>query len=232
MQLLPPPTDKLYPTINALIEDVNKIASQQGYTVVKNGGNRNDKDGILRKVRFVCSKGGVHNEKRKKVANGRRNRKSQCADCPWKAHACRRDHTWHLRVQEDGHNPPPPPPETFAVNRQFSQADIAIINDDYKAYIPPATTLARLRNLNPGKNFVMRDLHNQRAKIRRQGLAKVAPIQHFLRGLQTSDLWFITHQLDGHEQLTHLFFAFEPSLDLLETYLLEQVIEMTGRLWN
>lgn len=218
MQLLPPPTDKLYPTINALIEDVNKTASRQGYTVVKNGGNRNDKDGLLRKVRLVCSKGGVHNESRKKVANGQRNRRSQRTDCQWKAYACRSDYTWHLRVQEDEHNHPASPPEAFAVNRQFTQADMAIIKDDYKAHIPPATTLNRLRNLNPGKNFLMRDLHNQRAKIRRQELAKATPVQHLLQELQTLDLWFIDHQLDGHGQLKQLFFAFEPSLDLLKMY--------------
>ena len=216
MQLLPPPTDKLYPTINALIEDVNKTACRQGYIVVKNGGNRNDKDGILRKVRLVCSKGGVHNENRKKAASGQRKRRSQRTDCPWKAYACRSDYTWHLRVQEDEHNHAPSPPEAFAVNRQFTQADMAIIKDDYKAHIPPATTLARLRNLNPGKEFLMRDLHNQRAKIRRQELAKVSPNQHLLQELQTSDLWFVAHQLDGYEQITQLFFAFEPSLDLLK----------------
>lgn len=218
MQLLPPPTDKLYPTINALIEDVNKTASRQGYTVVKNGGNRNDKDGLLRKVRLVCSKGGVHNESRKKVANGQRNRRSQRTDCQWKAYACRSDYTWHLRVQEDEHNHPASPPEAFAVNRQFTQADMAIIKDDYKAHTPPARTLERLRNLNPGKNFLMRDLHNQRAKIRRQELAKATPIQHLLQDLQTLDSWFIAHQLDGNGQLKQLFFAFEPSLDLLKMY--------------
>lgn len=218
MQLLPPPTDKLYPTIDALIEDVNKTASRQGYTVVKNGGNRNDKDGLLRKIRLVCSKGGVHNESRKKAANGQRNRKSKRTDCPWKAYACRSDYTWHLRVQEDEHNHPASPPEAFAVNRQFRQADMAIIKDDYKAHIPPATTLARLRNLNPGKNFLMRDLHNQRAKIRRQESAKATPIQHLLQELQALYLWVIDHQLDEHGQLKQLFFAFEPSLDLLKTY--------------
>lgn len=216
MQLLPPPTDKLYPTINALIEDVNKTACRQGYIVVKNGGNRNDKDGILRKVRLVCSKGGVHNENRKKVGSGQRKRRSQRTDCPWKAYACRSDYTWHLRVQEDEHNHAPSPPEAFAVNRQFTQADLVIIEDDYKTHIPPATTLARLRNLNPGKNFLMRDLHNQRAKIRRQELAKVSPIQHLLQELQTSDLWIVAHQSDGYEQITQLFFAFEHSLDLLK----------------
>ena len=96
---------------------------------------------------------------------------------------------------------------------------MAIIKDDIKAHIPPVKTLARLHNLNPGKYFTLRDLHNARAKIRRQELAYLTSIQHLLQELQTSDLWFTAYQLDGYEQLTHLFFAFEPSLDLLEMYL-------------
>ena len=32
-------------------------------------------------------------------------------------------------------------------------------------------------------------------------------------------MWFTSYQLDGYEQLTHLFFAFEQLLDLLEMYL-------------
>lgn len=63
--------------------------------------------------------------------------------------------------------------------------------------------------------FTIRDLHNQRGKLRRQELAYLTPIQHLFQKL---DLWFTSYQLDGYEQLTHLFFAFEPSLDLLAMY--------------
>ena len=78
--------------------------------------------------------------------------------------------------------------------------------------------MARLYNLNPRKFFTIRDLHNQKRKLCRQDLAYLTPIQHLLQELQTSDLWFTSYQLDGYEQLTHLFFVFEPSLDLLEMY--------------
>ncbi len=79
-------------------------------------------------------------------------------------------------------------------------------------------TLVRPHNLNPGKFFTIRDLQNQRGKLRRKDLAYLTPIQHLLQELQTSDLWFTSYQLNGYKQLTHLFFAFEPSLDLLEKY--------------
>lgn len=109
-------------------------------------------------------------------------------------------------------------PKAFAANRKFSQADIVAIRDDARAHIPLIKILACLHNFNPGKLFTIRDLHNQRGKLRRQDLAYLTPIQHLLQELQTSDLWFTTYRLDGYEQLTHLFFAFEPFLDLLEMY--------------
>lgn len=76
--------------------------------------------------------------------------------------------------------------------------------------------LMHLHNLNPGKYFTIRDFHNARAHHRHQESAYLTPIQHLLRELQTSDLCFTSYQLDGYEQLTHLFFAFEQSIDLLE----------------
>lgn len=116
------------------------------------------------------------------------------------------------------HNHPAVAPEAFAANRKFSQADIAIIKDDIKAHIPPIKTLGRLHDLNPGKYFTLRDLHNQRSQLRREKLAYFTPIQHLLQELQTSGQWVTAYQLDGYEQLTHLFFAFESSLDLLKMY--------------
>ena len=96
--------------------------------------------------------------------------------------------------------------------------NIVAIQDNAQAHIPPIKTLARLHNLNTGKFFTIRDLHNQREKLRRQDLTYLTPIQHLLQEIQTSDFWFTFYQLDGYKQLTYSFFAFEPSLDFLEVY--------------
>ena len=121
-------------------------------------------------------------------------------------------------MEELEHNDPASVPEVFPSNRTFSPADMAVIKDDLKAHIAPIKTLARLHNLNTGKYFTIRDLHNAREKISRQELAYLTPIQHLLQELQTSDLWLTSHLVDGYEQFTHFFFAFESSLDLLEMY--------------
>lgn len=43
MRLLPPSTEKSYVAVKALIEEVNKTASRQGYNVMMKWGNRKDK---------------------------------------------------------------------------------------------------------------------------------------------------------------------------------------------
>ena len=59
MQLLPPSTSGNYPTLEALIQAVNKHAAEQGYAVVKGGLKRN-KDKEIVKNLLKCSCGGVY----------------------------------------------------------------------------------------------------------------------------------------------------------------------------
>ncbi len=151
MRLLPPPTDKHYPTFNALIEDVNKTTSRQGYNVVKSGGNKKDMNRDLWKVRLGCSKRKSYNEEGEVVRLGVRQRRRQATDCQWKAYATRKDGNWYLRVEEPEHNHPPSAPEAFSINRQFLPADMAVIKDDIKAHIPPVKMLARHRSIGLGE---------------------------------------------------------------------------------
>lgn len=47
--LFPPSDLNTYSTLDILMEEINKVAVQQGYLIVNNGGNKKDKDGNLRK---------------------------------------------------------------------------------------------------------------------------------------------------------------------------------------
>ncbi len=165
MQLLPPSTENSYVSLSALIEDIDKTAVRQGYNVIKKGGNRKDKNGDLRRICLSCSKGGSYKEDETRIEHGTRERKRQRTDCPWKAYAIRKDPAWTIQIEDQEHNHPPSAPKAFASNRKFCQADIAIIKDDARANITPIKTRARLHNLNPGKYFTIRDLHNARAQI-------------------------------------------------------------------
>ncbi len=201
IRLLPPLTKNSYVTLKTLMEDINKTASRQGYNVVMKRGNKKDKNGDLHKVKLGCTKGGKYKENVQEVGEvrqGERQRKQQRTGCPFKAYASRKNYEWYLRVECPEHNHPLIAPEAFAANKKFSQANIVAIRDDTRAHIPPIKTLARLHNLNPGKFFTIRNLHNQRGKLRRQNLAYLTAIQHLLQELQTSNLWFTSYKLDGY----------------------------------
>ena len=123
MRLLPPFTEKSYVTVKALMEDVNKTASRQGYNVVMKGGNKKDKNGDLRKVKLGCTKGGEYKEnvgEVGEVGQGERQRRRKRTDCPFKTYASRKNYEWYLRVECLEHNHPPIAPEAFAANKKFS----------------------------------------------------------------------------------------------------------------
>ncbi len=93
-----------------------------------------------------------------------------------------------------------------------------IIEADLKSNIPPTKTLARIHALDPDIKYSMKDLHNQCAKIRKAKLGSLTPLQNLFKNLESSEEWFSTYFIDRYEQLTHLFFSYEKSLDWLEQY--------------
>lgn len=148
---------------------------------MRDGGDWKDKDGNLRKLRLKCTKGGGYKDEGERTEQGGRQRRKQRANYLWKAYASRTVERWYIRVMEAEHNHPAVASEAFAANRKYSQADIAIIKDDMKAHKPPIITLGQLHDLNPGKYFTLRGLHNQRSQLRREKLAYFSPIQHLLQ---------------------------------------------------
>ena len=80
--LLLPSDLNIYSALNIFMEEINKIAIQQSYLIVKNEKNKKDKDGNLRKIKFIC------NKKQKLKAQKCQNGRSMGTSCSWKAYAC------------------------------------------------------------------------------------------------------------------------------------------------
>lgn len=182
--LLPPSDLNTYSTLDILMEEINKIAVQQGYLIVKNGGNKKDKDGNLRKIKLTCNKG-----RKLKAQKGSptRNRRSMGTSCPWKAYAYQDKSDWKIRIADSSHNHPAASPEAFFQNRRFTSDELKIIEADLKSNIPPTKTLARIHALDPDVKHSMKDLHNQRAKIRKTKLGSLTPLQNLLKDLESSE---------------------------------------------
>lgn len=92
------------------MEKVNKVAVQQGYFIIKNGGNKKDKDGNLQKIKLTCNKGQKLKAQKKSPI---RNRRSMEISCPWIAYAYRDKSDWKIQIANSSHNHPVASPEAL-----------------------------------------------------------------------------------------------------------------------
>ncbi len=72
-------------------------------------------------------------------------------------------------------NPYDLPHNTFE-NGGFLFDELKIIKADLKSNIPPTKKLAHIHALDPDIKHPMKDLHNQRAKIRKAKLGSLTPL--------------------------------------------------------
>lgn len=56
LALLPLLNLNIYATLDILMEEINKVAVQQGYLIVKNRENKKDKDRNLQKIKLMYNK--------------------------------------------------------------------------------------------------------------------------------------------------------------------------------
>ena len=79
LALLPPLDLNIYATLDRLMKEIDKVAVQQGYLIVKNGENKKDKDRNLRKINLTYNK-----ERKLKAQKGSsvRNKRSMGTSCP------------------------------------------------------------------------------------------------------------------------------------------------------
>ncbi|KAK6843809.1 hypothetical protein PG987_004669 [Apiospora arundinis] len=100
-QLAPPP-EGIYRTFEDLLTNVQRVAKDQGYGVVKLRAS-NYRDGKPTRYDLVCDRGGVkYNSTAKK-----RNPSTRKVDCPWRAKAVcevNLNNQWRFAMQEHRHN--------------------------------------------------------------------------------------------------------------------------------
>jgi len=99
---LAPPPEGIYRTFDDLLASVQRVAKDQGYSIVKLR-TSNYREGKPTRYDLVCDRGGVkYNSTAKK-----RNPSTRKVDCPWRAKAvCEVNlgNQWRFAVQEGRHN--------------------------------------------------------------------------------------------------------------------------------
>lgn len=102
---LQPPPDSVYNTFEDLLSSVQKVAKDQGYSIVKLRAS-NYRDNKPTRYDLVCDRGGVKyiSSAKKRTPNTRK------IDCPWRAKAVcevQLGMHWRFQVQEPRHNHDP-----------------------------------------------------------------------------------------------------------------------------
>ena len=83
----------------------------------------------------------------------------------------------------------------------------------------PKHILADFRQDHPDRQFSARDMYNARAVAKRRKLGPRTPLQALMEELTgNSSQWYCKYTMDAWDQLTNLFFSYNPSLDWLAKY--------------
>jgi len=147
---LAPPEEGVYPSLDVLIEVINKHARTEGYAVVK-GRSKRFKKGVMMKVFVKCDAYG----EAKFVGNGRRLTSSRKKDCDFTVIAKLEDNyedaetgigRWHLKVANPYHNHPSTGQSAHPVLRKIAMDD-AVKKEIEKEFVKGSKAAATLVGL-------------------------------------------------------------------------------------
>lgn len=235
MQLVPPPTDVRYNSLDELVTAVNIFARRQGYAVRKMSTKKDPagKQGII-KAYLVCTKSGVI-KRRGKTRNTTSNR----CNCHWKAAAV---HTkiydaWELKILEgshSGHEPADPKGLTVHRRADMTPEFMEIIRQRTQQTSTPGQILDSFRDEaeNKDKRLLVkaRDIYNAKRTIKRRALGGFTPMQALLKmllGKKNAKKWVFEARKNCYGQLTHLFFANRKVFKLLRKNYEALVVDCT-----
>ncbi|KAK1836394.1 hypothetical protein QBC39DRAFT_220371, partial [Podospora conica] len=183
MALLPPPQDRLYPTFEALQNDLKAFTRSQGYALVIVSSLNRDPHGNYRRYNLCCSKGGKHYTSHSK---GIRQARSTKTGCPMRLKAVQEkawpyDDKWHVVVQcgEHNHEPFTGEPGT-SVPAQFRKIEadgmrwLMVMHRDAQCTLRQLTIGIRISFGDKYQYVKKSDVRNMLAKIKRDEERKAA----------------------------------------------------------
>ena len=182
--LLPPEDGLTCPTLDGLVQQVQKHAFTQGYAVVI-GRSKNNKKGERRKAWLRCDRG-EKPEKHSKSLD-KRVTSSRLIDCPFKLTASLHGQiAWVLRVENAIHNHGLSRPGGHPSHRKnaLTPAIRDEISNLTRAGCMPSQVITKLRlNEDPDQPLIKnQDIYNAKAVIRSQARSNHRPGSRSARG--------------------------------------------------
>ena len=216
MDLFPPPENKVYSSLQELVNDVNTHAAPQGYAVVK-ARIKKGKDDTVQRAYIVRDKGG---KDRPLLTTDARKRRTQSrrTECPFSIVAKEDDIDWTFTIRHGEHNHIPTGPSSYPAHRKLKPEAIQAIADHILAGDKAGVIVNKLRITNSNQLMKNQDVYNAKAAIRRERLGPYTPTQVLMTELAGNDHFFMAYKKDPDtNKLTHLFFVYDKCQELLES---------------
>ena len=181
---LEPPTESSFVSLEKALEELTAHAKSEKY-VIKIGRSRtvgNKKGNIVKHVVIQCVHGGVHKAKEHK----HRNTSTSRTDWSFQATLRRNeaDGSFTLTVEDGGHNHDAA--EDMAADtaaRTLDAEQKVTVLHLAKSGVSPKATLSTLRQSEPMRKTILRDIYNLKVKAKYASLAGRPPLEAFLEKL-------------------------------------------------
>ncbi len=199
---LAPPEEGVYPSLDDLIQAINKHAGAEGYAVVR-GRSKRSKKGVTMKAFVRCD---AHGEA-KFAGSGHRVTSSRKKDCEFTVIAKLEDNyedsetgegRWHLKVVNPHHSHPSTGQSAHPVLRKIAM-DYTVKKEIEKEFVKgskAAATLVGLRLDGDSGNpiFKPQDIWNARQELKAKQLGCLTPTQALMKTLDDEGKWYMDHK--------------------------------------
>ena len=226
--LVPPPVQS-FPSMKAGVDAVNNWAKSCGYgvAIAKSKLDHNAQMPTTRKVWLRCSFG------RASAVNGHKRKMTTCmTGCEFKVTLTRERSSragtipeeWQLKVEHAEHNHEATLSAlALPVHRCRDEQDVKEIQSLSKSNTTPHAILNNL--IEKGKAIDIRDIYNERSKMRKEMLQGKTPVQALLQELEhyiditdkPDSKYYYRVTKDAQDHLHTLFFAHPKSIELLRS---------------
>ena len=186
--LLEPPPEQSYDTLETAVADVNRWAGEHGFGIARDQ-TRHDSQHQIRLLALRCSFG-----RRAPDTITKRTTGSRMTGCQFKALVKRTPSgLWALTVASPVHNHPATLSKlALPTHRKRTIEDVAKIASLSQSNAPPQAIFHSL--ISEGKPVGLKDVYNDRLRIKKQRLQGLSPVQALVQELETFKLPVINSQ--------------------------------------
>jgi hypothetical protein len=204
---------------SAAVNYYQNFALQHGIVLVI-GRSRTCRRGNPRSVDLHCDRGGEYRSRNTGPAR-RNGTGTRLIKCPFEWKVSVRNGSWQLRTESSNSNHNHQPDNDLSGHpyaRRLNQQQLTVVNEMSSTGSSPREINALLHHQEPSTRVITQTINNARRQQRIAELAGRSPIQALVDELSDSDRCILHFKVGPNNEITHLFFAYKTSIDLIRRF--------------